>query len=251
MSDNKRKSHARISYTPLKTPNTTPDPTIDREEWLKNAISGFVSPSATNKKYYAVILRTLWPEGHGIPGPIVDGSAIRKAIDNCHGTPYHDPFRRVRELQGEEGFLGIIKGGNSYQLIDLSISGKRIPRTHLNNQDWKGILNKYGNVCAACGRTQDKTGFQQDHKIPRLRGGSNDIENWQPLCDECNNFKSTACRDCHLDCGQCCWAYPEKYKPLNIPGSLVARLREYAKAISRDPNEIVITLITEKLEENE
>lgn len=148
MSDNKRKSHARISYTPLKTPVTTPDPTIDREEWLKNAISGFVSPSATNKKYYAVILRTLWPEGHGIPGPIVDGSAIRKAIDDCHGTPYHDPFRRVRELQGEEGFLGIIKGGNSYQLIDLSISGKRIPRAHLNNQDWKGILNKYGNVCA-------------------------------------------------------------------------------------------------------
>lgn len=67
--------------------------------------------------------------------------------------------------------------------------------------------------------------------MPRLRGGSDEISNWQPLCDECNNFKSTACRDCQLDCETCCWAYPEKFKPFHIPGELVKCLREHARSL--------------------
>jgi 5-methylcytosine-specific restriction endonuclease McrA len=92
------------------------------------------------------------------------------------------------ELQGEEGFLGIVKVGNNYQLVDLTVSEKREPRQHLNEDSWQEILRKYDGVCAACGRTPDEDGFQQDHKIPRLRGGSDDLDNWQPFCDACNNM---------------------------------------------------------------
>jgi len=149
----------------------------------------------------------------------------------------------------EEGLLGIIKGGNKYQLIDLTVSEKRIPRTHLNDSDWANVLTRYHGVCAACGRTQSEKGFQQDHKVPRLRGGGDDLDNWQPLCDECNNFKSTACRDCRLDCSTCCWAFPEKFKPLSIPGYLIERLRKYAEKTGTNPDKLITEYIENLIEE--
>ena len=109
----KRKSHARIESQPLKTPNKIPSCEIDRDQWIEKVCKEFVSPSKANKRYYRIVLELLWPKGHGIPGPIVSESEIRNAIDEARGTPYHDPFRRVRELQGEEGFLGIHKNGNN------------------------------------------------------------------------------------------------------------------------------------------
>ncbi len=248
MPKNNKKSHARISYMPLVEPNPNPDSSVDREKWLREAAEGFVSPSRTNKEYYQVILKTLWPKGHGIPGPLVEEAKLRRAIDEYRGKPYVDTFRRVRELQGEEGFLGIVKGGNKYQLIHTTISSKRILRIHLKDSEWNAVLSRYQWKCAVCGRSPRDKRFQQDHKIPRLRGGGDDLDNWQPLCDECNNFKSTACRDCQLNCGQCSWAYPEKYKPFHIPGDLIQRLRAYAERIHKDPNEIVISLIENELE---
>lgn len=244
MADNQKKSHARISYDPTQPPCPVPAPGLeDRDTWINRVCMGFVSPSKSNKEYYRVILETLWPKGHGIPGPLVDGSTIRAAIDAYRGSPYVDAFRRMRELQGEEGLLGIIKGGNKYQLIDLTVSEKRVPRTHLNDTDWGIVLTKYHGICAACGKTPATSGFQQDHKVPRLRGGSDDLDNWQPLCDECNNFKSTACRDCQLDCQQCCWAFPEKFKPLSIPGTLIQELREFAAEHGKDANELAVEAI--------
>lgn len=249
----RRKSHARIDYNvrPSYEPNPTPDPNVDRDLWIETVSSEFVSPSKANKEYYRVILETLWPKGHGIPGPVVSKEDIREAISKYRGKTYQDPFRRMRELQGEEGFLGIIKVGNDYQLVDLTVSEKREPRQHLSEDSWQVILRKYDGICAACGRTPDEDGFQQDHKIPRLRGGGDDIDNWQPLCDACNNMKSTACRDCKEDCSLCCWAFPEKYKPLRIPGPLIERLRIHAKIIGESPDQIVVDLLTNELDSHQ
>jgi 5-methylcytosine-specific restriction endonuclease McrA len=45
--------------------------------------------------------------------------------------------------------------------------------------------------CAMCGRTPLEHGvvLQVDHKMPQAWGGTNDIENLQPLCEECNRGK--------------------------------------------------------------
>lgn len=42
-----------------------------------------------------------------------------------------------------------------------------------------------------CGRTPlgDEIKLDVDHKLPQEWGGTNDIENLQPLCEECNNGK--------------------------------------------------------------
>lgn len=234
----KRKSHARSNFGQAQPPNPIGDDAA-RSRWLKTVIDGFVARSKANKRYYAAILKALWPKGHGIPGPLVEEPDIRRAVDRVRGKPYVDTFRRMRELQGEEGVKGIIKSGNRYQLVDLTISEKRTPRTHLDDKDWDTVLNAYGNRCAVCKKTAPEVQFQQDHKVPRLRGGGDNLENWQPLCNECNNFKSTSCRGCQHDCKKCPWAFPESYKPFNISGELVKNVREYSEKTGCDPDRFV------------
>lgn len=239
----KRKGKTHKSTSELQPPKTEPDAYIDRDKWFDQVIRGFVSTSRTNRGYYEIILKTMWPEGHGIPGPHVDQKQIREALDAFRGKPYVDTFRRVRELQGEEGIQGLIKHGTVYQLVDLSIAPKRHPRTSLGKAAWTQVLKKYGFKCAACQAAPDENGFQQDHKIPRAKGGTDAPANWQPLCDECNIMKSTACRNCDRDCNQCCWAFPEKYKPLAIPGDMLWKLRQYAEQHFKQPEELVIEFI--------
>jgi 5-methylcytosine-specific restriction endonuclease McrA len=212
---------SRASKGFLLTPRATPNESeARREKWLTEAEAGFVSPSASNKLYYAVILRALWPAKHGIPGPVLSENAIRAAVDDFRSgrgePPYKDVFRRMRELQGEEGFTSIRKEGTRYQLQSLDVSQKREPREKLSNADWKRIKELYGYKCASCGAQEPDIKLSPDHKIPRLRGGSNDLGNWQPLCEQCNNMKSSACRGCTLNCTVCSWAFPDEYKQLII-----------------------------------
>lgn len=58
--------------------------------------------------------------------------------------------------------------------------------------DWRALLDCLGHECGACGAER---GLTQDHVIPLALGGSNTIENMQPLCGSCNSRK----RDRHID----------------------------------------------------
>jgi 5-methylcytosine-specific restriction endonuclease McrA len=191
-----------------------------REKWLADAEAGFVSPSATNKLYYSVILKALWPAGHGIPGPKLSETDVRAAVDAFRQArseePYKDVFRRMRELQGEEGFTCIIKEGTRYQLQSLHVSQKREPRAKLSKADWKALKERYGYRCASCNQQEPDVKLSPDHRIPRSRNGSNDLGNLQPLCEQCNNLKSNTCGGCTLNCNVCSWAFPAEYKQLIV-----------------------------------
>jgi len=54
------------------------------------------------------------------------------------------------------------------------------------------IFNKYGGKCAYCGTDLIK-GWHIDHINPKINGGGNELENLNPSCKECNNYK------CHSD----------------------------------------------------
>ena len=51
---------------------------------------------------------------------------------------------------------------------------------------WLAVLARYGSRCIACGATED---IQQDHVVPLTSGGSDYINNIQPLCRRCNILK--------------------------------------------------------------
>lgn len=248
-----RKSRGRQKFLSLNTVSQQKVPgNIRREDWLQEVCQGFVSPSEANKSYYRVLLEKLWPEGHGIPGPHVKEDELREAIeffrrsrhsgDNPY-KPYVDVFRRLRELQGEEGVTGIGREGKTYQLVSLSLSEKRVPRVKLSDTDWQRILEQYQNRCLVCTRSEPEVRLQQDHKIPRTRGGGNELSNFQPLCNECNNFKSTSCRGCQLECARCCWAFPERFAPLRLSSDNISRLRQFAINTNLDPHDLLNHII--------
>lgn len=57
---------------------------------------------------------------------------------------------------------------------------------HFTDQEWRDLCAQYGNVCLACGSSAPLTA---DHVVPLTRGGSDTIDNIQPLCAVCNSKK--------------------------------------------------------------
>jgi hypothetical protein len=51
-------------------------------------------------------------------------------------------------------------------------------------KEWIELCHNFGNKCLACGKSNVK--LTQDHVIPLVLGGSNSINNIQPLCKSCN-----------------------------------------------------------------
>jgi len=54
------------------------------------------------------------------------------------------------------------------------------------------VFNKYNGKCAYCGVELPK-GWNIDHITPKVYGGTNDLDNLNPSCKDCNNYK------CHTD----------------------------------------------------
>jgi 5-methylcytosine-specific restriction endonuclease McrA len=63
---------------------------------------------------------------------------------------------------------------------------------HFTTQQWRALVESYGGVCVACGSAED---LSVDHVIPLSLGGSNAIENIQPLYESCNALKGATVRD--------------------------------------------------------
>ena len=53
------------------------------------------------------------------------------------------------------------------------------------------VFQRDGYRCRECGASKDETSLEIDHIVPVARGGTNDIDNLQTLCRECNRMKHT------------------------------------------------------------
>lgn len=62
-------------------------------------------------------------------------------------------------------------------------------------EQWIEILEKYGNRCLRCGKSDQEVTLTMDHIIPVSKGGRHHIDNIQPLCISCNSSKKTQILD--------------------------------------------------------
>jgi hypothetical protein len=63
------------------------------------------------------------------------------------------------------------------------------------SKEWNELKSKYGNKCLKCGKEEPEVKITPDHVIPLALGGTNTIDNIQPLCWGCNAAKQARIAD--------------------------------------------------------
>jgi endonuclease I len=87
---------------------------------------------------------------------------------------------------------GIIPGQsqrNAKALRSARLAAARAKGTHTVEQ-WHAVLEQYNFRCVQCGCRPEPRPCK-DHILPIYQGGSDGIENLQPLCRQCNSSKGS------------------------------------------------------------
>lgn len=110
---------------------------------------------------------------------------------------YNREYRLTHKEEIHQYYLSR-KGDEDYKEVSrAAVRNRRARRNYIEGKitkkEWLDLLEKYGNKCLKCGRTDVK--LELDHVIPLALGGEHSINNAQPLCRSCNGGKHIKIED--------------------------------------------------------
>lgn len=117
--------------------------------------------------------------GHGI------NENQRKALDL--GRKIHADMVYVEGVTNDPKYRNWQKRLNSYRRREAA----RLFGNAHTNEEWEGLKEKYNYSCPSCNLSEPEIKLTRDHIISLSKGGSDSIDNIQPLCKTCNCRKHT------------------------------------------------------------
>lgn len=155
--------------------------------WNKGKI-GTISDEHKKKLREALKGHIPWNKGNGSEKricPICNNKKSPCAIV-CKKCYIHPKKINSNRKKGEDSPLW--KGGlerklwhnNLRRVVKLGNGGSH------TFEEWEKLKKKYNRTCPCCGRKEPEITLSRDHIIPLSKGGSDNIENIQPLCRSCN-----------------------------------------------------------------
>ena len=124
------------------------------------------------------------------------GKEVLKRYKMCHpeyGKEYRKKYYQLnKEKYTEYRKTHLIKnpGLNSHYVSIYRARKLGAVGTHTIGE-WELLKKQYGYTCPCCGKSGPSIKLTEDHIVPLSKGGSNYIENIQPLCKSCNSKKHT------------------------------------------------------------
>jgi len=124
----------------------------------------------------------------------------KRKIGETHKGKKRPPFseetkRKMSEAQRGEKHYNWQGGITTYERKLFLNERRRAKRKNAEGShtqgEWELLKKQYGYVCPACGKSELEIKLTIDHIIPLDKGGSDFIENIQPLCKSCNCKKHT------------------------------------------------------------
>ena len=155
MREAKLKNHPRYWLGKKRPPRS--------KEWIENLKKAFSTPEAIERSRNTALKNKFHPNWRGRKCYSEEELRQRKILRNKKRA-FKEKRREIRKLGN----------GGSHTF-----------------GDWQTLKAQYNWTCPACKRKESEIKLTEDHIIPISRGGSDNIENIQPLCGSCNSKKRT------------------------------------------------------------